>query len=254
MAKIHQGLNTGADDVFLMREMGRTFIRVVFAKSPVNGKTVRLEADMTRTIIRGRNIKGYQLPPSHNFCVLPCDSTGCLLPEHELRTQFPRVYQYLVHCRSRLAHRPTNRGEPWYTPWCGNLELFQRGPRLISSKISSPAGFTLIDDSTIVCHNSVVVIVPDPSKIDPHCLLGILNSQVFWRFLRLTTPYMGTGRQVLRLSDVRRFPIPWPLREEQRYLCNLIGGLTQKALSGGEIDILQKQIDALTNRLFEPPD
>ena len=53
-----------------------------------------------------------------------------------------------------------------------------------------------------------MVIVLDASKIDPFTLLGILNSQVFWRFLRLTTPYMGTGPQVLRPADVRRFPIP----------------------------------------------
>ena len=82
---------------------------------------------------------------------------------------------------------------------------FPGSPRLVSSKISSPVGFTLIDNPVAICHHSVVVIVPDASEIDPHCLLGLLNSSVFWRFIRLTTPYMGCGRQVLRLSDVRGF-------------------------------------------------
>jgi hypothetical protein len=112
-------------------------------------------------------------------------------------------------------------------------------------------GFTLVDNPAAICHNSVVVIVPDASKIDPHCLLGILNSSVFWRFIRLTTPYMGCGRQVLRLSDVRRFPIPRPATEEQRNLFDMIGDLARKAMRGGSVVAVQEQIDALANCLFE---
>jgi hypothetical protein len=96
------------------------------------------------------------------------------------------------------------------------------------------------------------VIVPDASTIDPFCLLGILNSQVFWQFLRLTTPYMGCGRQVLRLADVRRFSIPRPMTEKQRHLCSLIGALAQKAMAGGDIDAVQDRIDILVSQLFGP--
>jgi hypothetical protein len=73
---IGQGLSTGADDVFLMREVGRTFKRVVFARSRVDGKTYRLEGDMTRTIIRGRHITGYQIPESRDMCIFTYDSAG----------------------------------------------------------------------------------------------------------------------------------------------------------------------------------
>ena len=96
-----------------------------------------------------------------------------------------------------------------------------------------------------------MVIVPDASKMDAHCLLGILNSSVFWRFIRLTTPYMGCGRQVLRLSDVRRFPIPWPMTEDQRRLFEMIGNLARQAMLRGDVLAVQEQIDALANRLFE---
>jgi hypothetical protein len=251
---ICQGLNTGADDVFLMREVGRTFKRVVFGRSRVDGKTYRLEGVVTRTIIRGRHIKGYQIPESHDLCIFPYDSAGRVLPEDGLRTDFPHAYQYLMHCRSRLAERPLKGGVPWYAASCEVSGLFRCSPSLVSSKISSPVGFTLIDNPTAVCHNSVVVIAPDASKIDPHCLLGILNSSVFWRFIRLTTPYMGCGRQVLRLSDVRRFPIPWPMTEELRRVCKMIGDLARRAIAGGEVRSAQQQIDALANRLFEAGD
>ena len=146
------------------------------------------------------------VPESRDLCVSTYDSAGHVLPEDDLKTNFPHAYQYLMRCRPRLAARPTKVGVPWYATSREVSDLFQC--RLISSKISSPLGFTLIDDPATVCHNSVVMIVPDVSKIASHYLLGILNSSVFWRFVRLTTPYMGCGRQVLRLSDVRQCPIP----------------------------------------------
>jgi hypothetical protein len=174
-----------------------------------------------------------------------------VLSEDELKTSFPHAYQYLTQCRPRLAERPPKDGVPWYGPSCDVSGLFRSSPRLVSSKISSPAGFALIYNPAAVCHNSVVVIVPDASKIDPHCLLGILNSSVFWRFIRLTTPYMGCGRQVLRLSDVRRFPIPRPMVEEQRHLFEMIGDLARQAMRGRDVVAVQEQINALANRLFE---
>jgi hypothetical protein len=251
LAGIGQGLSTGADDVFVMREVGRTFKRAVLARSRVDGKTYRLEADVTRTIIRGRHVRGYQVPDSRDVFIWPYDSAGRVMAEDSLKVDFPHAYKYLTYCRPRLADRPTQNGVPWYAPVPDASEYSQCRARLVSSKISSSVGFTLIDDPTATCHNSVVVIVPDTAEIDPYSLLGILNSSVFWRFVRLTTPYMGCGRQVLRLSDVRRFPIPWPMTEDQQRLCEMIGDLARQAVGEGDGLAVREQIDALANHLFE---
>ena len=192
------------------------------------------------------------VPESRDLCVFTYDSAGHVLPEDDLKTNFPHAYQYLMRCRPCLAARPTKVSVPWYATSREVSGLFQC--RLISSKISSPLGFTVIDDPATVCHNSVVMIAPNVSKIDPYCLLGILNSSVFWRFVRLTTPYMGCGRQVLRLSDVRRFPIPWPMTAERQQLCETIGDLARQAMQASDVRIVQERIDALANSLFESGD
>jgi hypothetical protein len=41
-------------------------------------------------------------------------------------------------------------------------------------------------------------------------LLGILNSSLFWRYVKLTTPTIGRGRHALRLSALRRSPLVVP--------------------------------------------
>lgn len=224
---------------------------MVFGRSRVDGKTYRLEGDATRAIIRGRRVRGYRVPDARDLCIWPYDSAGRVLSEDNLKTSFPHAYRYLIRCHPRLAERPAKDGVPWYAPSRDVSDYSQRGPRLVSSKVSSPAGFTLIDNPAAVCHNSVAVIEPDASKMDAHCLLAILNSSVFWRFIRLTTPYVGCGRQVLRLSDVRQFPIPPPTTEDQRRLFEMIGNLARQTMRTGAVPTAQEQIDALVNHLFE---
>ena len=250
---IGQGVNTGADDVFLMREVGRTFKHVVFGRSRVDGKTYRLEGEATRPIIRGHHINGYLAPKSQNLCIYPYDAAGHIFPEEVFQRDFPWAYHYLLCHQSRLLKRPRSGSLAWYATSLGNSDLLKSGLMLVCSKISSAASFTFIDDPIAVCHSSIVVMIPDVSKIEPYCLLAILNSNTFWRFIRLTTPYMG-ARQVLRLSDVRRFPIPWPITEEQRRLCEAIAGFARQAMHNAEIRAAQDKIDALVNVLYKMSD
>ena len=37
----------------------------------------------------------------------------------------------------------------------------------------------------------ILMLTPDQSRIDPYYLLGVLNSQLFWFFVRQTMPTMG---------------------------------------------------------------
>jgi hypothetical protein len=82
----------------------------------------------------------------------------------------------------------------------------------------------------------------------------ILNSDVFWRFIQLTTPQMGCTKQVLRLAELKRFPIPRPNTEEQKTLMMLIKNLAQQAMNCQEISEYQKQIDGLVQILYETAD
>jgi len=188
---IGQGLQTGADDVFVMREVGRTFRRIVFAKSRIDGQTYRLEADVTRPIIRGRHVRGYRCPETQYLCIFPHDTAGKALPEGVIASEYPLVYQYLLLHRAHLSQRKRPQDVPWYAACVADLGQSPKVERIIGSKIAAARGFTLATHQGLLCHDSVLTIVPDASKVNPYLLLGILNSNVFWRFAGLVTPRMG---------------------------------------------------------------
>ena len=54
--------------------------------------------------------------------------------------------------------------------------------------------FTLDPDGQYLGHAGVLMLVPDVRRLDPYYLLGVLNSRVFWFFVRQTMPTMGKGR------------------------------------------------------------
>ena len=124
-----------------MREVGRTFKRVVFGRSRVDGKTYRLEGDVTRTIIRGRHIKGYQIPDSRDLCIFPYDSAGRVLSEDDLKTNFPHAYQYLMQCRPRLAERPAKDSVPWYARIARCVRSLPVQPQTCQQQDILPRGF-----------------------------------------------------------------------------------------------------------------
>jgi hypothetical protein len=61
----------------------------------------------------------------------------------------------------------------------------------------------------------------------------VLNSQVFWFFVRQTMPTMGEGRHILRRSTLRRFPVVLADREPQAEARRQIADAVRRLLADG---------------------
>ncbi|MGD0768021.1 MAG: DNA methyltransferase [Tepidisphaeraceae bacterium] len=217
--RICQGVVTGADPVFLLRRLTRT------ERSPVivsdrDGRQHVLEADLLIPIIRNRDVSGYQTPIPRTVCLTPYTPSGQLLTEDHLRDQYPRTYRYLLRNRDRLPAAAETAS--WFAFRSSAALRLPDAPRILVKRISAGHDSTLIGpDAKMICHSSVLVLVPDSDHVNPLFLLGILNSGTFWAFVRATMPTMGEGRHALRLHQLRQFPFPrqpaklWPAECEQ---------------------------------------
>ena len=98
--------------------------------------------------------------------------------------------------------------------------------------IDSGCGFTLDIRGQLLCHSSTITIYPD-GNVDPYYLLGVLNSDVFWEFIRHRTPTMGNGRHVYRINQVRRFPLVLPRENDDRRNTQRISELARELMVEG---------------------
>ncbi|MEO0559552.1 MAG: N-6 DNA methylase [Bacteroidota bacterium] len=121
IARIHVGLATLADAVFIMQDASPSgdgasdTMRVATKRFG----EIEIERGLLRPVIKGSTVKRGR--PCHQgaYILLPYDTTGkrpTLLPEDELATRFPLGYAYLCRARELLDRRDNGRPNPlgWY--------------------------------------------------------------------------------------------------------------------------------------------
>jgi hypothetical protein len=117
--------------------------------------------------------------------------------------------------------------------------------------ICSGSDFTIDREGQYLGHAGTLMLVADQRQVDPFYLLGVLNSQVFWFFVRQTMPTMGHGRHVLRRSTLRRFPlvVSDSSREARQQIADTVRGLLEGAASAARSQLLAK-IEQLVAALY----
>ena len=124
----------------------------------------------------------------------------------------------------------------------------------MSAKITSGNSFSIIDDLQLLAHCSVVVLADHAGKVDPYYLLGIVNSKVFTRYVSLTMPKTNVGRYSLRLSRLRRFPVPDPgcesTRQASQAISSLVRNIVQQSIHGPPSQGLMEAIDCRVADLY----
>jgi SAM-dependent methyltransferase len=204
--RITQGVVTGADPVFLLRviDAGRAGLTRVEDRE---GRQHLIESALLRPAVRSRVVHGYSTPLTKNHLLLPYNARGHVLSEPDLVAKFPAAYKYLVGRRSEIP--VTGRSQrPFYAFRNDAVLRLPPGPRILIGMVTSGADATLDIDNAAVPHAGVLILHNIPAELDPHFLLAVLNSPVFWSFVRSTMPTMGVGRRVLRRGPLAGFRVP----------------------------------------------
>jgi hypothetical protein len=200
-----RGLVTGADGVYLLRRVARGEGETL-VQGRERGRHHLLESALLRPVVRSRDIHGYGRLAPRSLCIVPHDERGRPIPEQVLRSAYPRTYRYLLARRDTLLGRAA-RPAAWYALRSATSLRLPPGPRLLLGQVCSGGNFTLDPAGLLQGHAGVLLLVPDEAQLDPFYLLGVLNSRVFWFFVRQTMPTMGEGRHALRRSALRGFPV-----------------------------------------------
>jgi hypothetical protein len=249
---ICQGLVTGADPVFLFRRGGSTEDGQTLVQGRDQRYAVFVESALLRPVVRNRDIKGYGRPSSRTVCLTPYDRSGRLLSESVLRDSHPLAYQYLLKHREALAQRHGIRPHEWYALRSPSCLTLAAGPRVLLKLICSGGDFTMDHEGRYLGHAGTLMLVADQRRVDPFYLLGVLNSRVFWFFVRQTMPTMGHGRHVLRRSTLRRFPlvVSDPSRELRQQIADAVRGLLADGVTQAARSRVLEEIECQVMELY----
>jgi len=237
------GLCTGTDDVFIFRPAGRTANGVARVVTR-NGLHLDLESAVLKPVRRTRQSAAVSNENPEHVCVFPYAKNGDVLDEQTFREMFPMAYEYLATHKQRLRSRRLCPDQPWYALRKADVASHIGKAKVFTPTACAARGFTF-DAIGTLCHHSLLTITPLNPTIDPHYLLGVLNSKHLWRYITLRCARLGSDRRVLRLQIAKRLPIVLPQTRPQRTLATQIARQCRRLGPKAPVDDLVKELYAV---------
>ncbi len=192
------GIQTSADDVYILELISDEFSHYRVYSKALN-KEVLLEKELLRPLVTGEDIERYFVRKSKKLLLFPYKVSGEkaeLIPEEELKEEYPNIWKYLKENEDRLRNRESGKfnDDGWYRYGRHqNLDKQERRkfgvPRLCHrlKAFFDEKGRYYFDNVDV---NGI--LLKKESSYSSYFLLAVLNSKILdWRFKIGSVPFRG---------------------------------------------------------------
>lgn len=210
--EILQGMKSGDNGVSFVEILKEGDMMEI--RSPANGERYEIESDLIEPIVLGKHIHRYKPPETNLAVVYPYKQQSSqteIIPELELKSEYPRTYSYLSDFEQRLRDRQTEhmRYETWYALNRPRNKEFFENPKVIVPDICEQSEFTIDNDGSYYIGNTGYGVVPTKNNESMrHCLLAILNSSMTWFYIYHTSTVLENDFRRFLASYLGPLPIP----------------------------------------------
>ncbi len=229
---------------------------------------IQIEKEICKPIFTGKTIARYELNNKDEYIIYPYhlnNDKTVFYTEKELRTCFPKCYEYFSSIKKRLSSRGTAsmKYPIWYALWNARNIL-----NLTTKKIFTPDicyGSSMVYDDNGCFHNdtSYGLVLKEPDELLYKAYLAILNSSLTWFFLQKTGTSLRGGYFRFKTKYLEPFPLPDLDEQSAQKLSSLAEQQlsTHKQLAEAKSDadknlleqriqILDSQINAVVYKLY----
>jgi hypothetical protein len=280
VADLFVGVQTDADDVFILEEVRRSGTKVL-CSSKHTCQEHWLEGEHLKPFLKGSlNIRRYGFSAVSKLLIFPyqaCNGKSVLIPATDYAVRFPLTWAYLIECQPRLKVRNKGRmGSDWYGYVYKKNHQKMSQPKLLVPSLATGGCFAPDLEGTYTFVGSgggggggYGVTLHMDIRLDYSYLLGILNSTLVTRYLRVTsTPFRGgyiaLNRQYIENIPIRPIDFDNPadvaLHDKMVMLVDRMLDLNKKKAAEKNPNILEqletqisatdRQIDRLTYQLY----
>ncbi|ETD22744.1 Eco57I restriction-modification methylase domain-containing protein [Helicobacter macacae] len=250
IAQIAKGSSSGNDDVFL-------FDFVLESKKLYKVKNdfgeFELEKDLLQPFVYGENIRRYEYCKYATYILYPYDNQNALIKSNTMSKKYPLIYQYLQDRKSLLMQRKIKLNDDDFYKFSAirNPHTYNKPKVMIPDLLNhSRFGF----DNVGFYHNASIhnVYLKQGYKNLEKMILGVLNSRLFWFFIRHSSANLGSATRLMP-SYLNDFSFP-KIDSNNQDLADEIGSLVDRTLESKsqnkDTNEFEKQIDDLVYELY----
>jgi hypothetical protein len=243
IANFTYGVITGLDKAFLVPS--ETIIKL------------KLEKEITKNFIRPQNYKKYHIFSQTFGIIYPYDINNLIIPEEELKLNYPNCYTFLSQFKNELGNRKDSRttikekGIEWYSIM-RRVDISEiNSNKIIFYDVGMLPNFMIdIDNHIFGGGTSHSMRVIDDSFSIKY-LLGLLNSKLMnWVIYDLCPVKMGNARKY-GLDYIKKLPIVKSETNIQNRIGLLVDEIINMKKSNLETHDLENQIDQLVYQLYD---
>jgi type I restriction-modification system DNA methylase subunit len=215
VADIFVGLQTSADDVFILDFVSETPTSL-HLRSKALGSEFDFEKDLLFPIISGIDVKRYSNLPERQYILFPYQTdneNATLLSLHHITNNFPLTASYLRQNKNRLESREKGKfkGDGWHKFGRSQNLGIQNRSKICVPRLVSPLHATFDAEGNHFLDNvdvGGVTLKAEFESQDLRYLLALINSKLLrWYFPSVSAPFRGGF-----LSANRQFLSQLPIR------------------------------------------
>ncbi|MDD9811110.1 MAG: Eco57I restriction-modification methylase domain-containing protein [Gammaproteobacteria bacterium] len=204
IAGIHVGLQTLADDVFIMEKQAEDAGVVVALDA--RGREMRIESAVTRPILKASLMKDGK-DAKERIIIFPYIGNR-LFAEDNFKEQFPMAYRYMAEHKTLLLKRDKGKFDSrrWYA-FGREFGLFETfGEKLVTSGMNKRPNFQKCPAPEYTFYSGYCV--KPKAGVDLDALLAVLNSDEMDFYIRHTSRDYQNGWKSYAKSFIQDYGVP----------------------------------------------
>jgi adenine-specific DNA-methyltransferase len=265
VADIFVGLQTSADTVFLFKDCQKGSGRRTKAFSKELNKPVVVESALLKPVIRSGEIGRFWAESTAQvlFPYKITNGKAWLIPEKEMKKDFPKTWDYLVTNKSLLSSREHGKfkASGWYQLYPKNLERWEQPKIMLPYMVTRLSAF--YDEENLYFVNVTTGgfgVVTQEGHGSMKYVTGLLNSTLLdWYLKRVATGFHGgyfaANKQYIEQIPIRTINFSDPadkarhermvaLVERMLDLNKKKHSVPQSGISPSELDRLDREISS----------
>jgi adenine-specific DNA-methyltransferase len=232
------GLQTSLDSVYFILNCTDNG-RVIKGFSKQLNREVEIERAFVKPLLKGDQVHRYETLKTNNYVIFPyklSNGKAVLYTEKEIRTLFPKGYAYLKENEFGRSQGIAYEGKPkLICPYLGFKSQFSSD--LAGHFYGNTKCFGLIKRDVIPLHY--------------HYLLGLLNSELLWFFLKNTGTIFRGGYFAFTPDYLNDFGFAQPdSKQTESRIVKLVENIMAKKAKGEDTTGLEREIDEMVYRLY----
>lgn len=239
IAEIFVGLQTSADDIFIIQPTSSDNELITFKDT--NGKQWTIEKAVTKDAILDYRLDCFSPIIPNRKMIFPYEfkeGKPYLLSEDDFATQYPKTYEYLLSYKKQLNKRHFSNSNPTWFQFgrSQSLQKFDKEKLIIKNPASEAC--VVLDQKNISFtgggNGPYYGIRSTSSEIPNLFLLGLMNSSLFDSWVKARSSVFRGGYYSFGKQFIGSFPIPVMTKERKAII--------------KEVSSLWKQINELNEK------